>query len=219
MLWYSDKYLIYTLLYSIYLLKFFFFIIIINGYKLQVKSEIIASNNLYPSTPRNIDSYFFLFSDDIICRGCEVNIPVLGIDNKSLKLLLKHCQICPDIPRKDLSSPFACLKCDYSCSRKFNMSQHIRRHIGKSFVCHICSKSFTTKLGMKKHFKSHTGDLHTCTLCGLKKHSLAALYEHYAVSHGVNKSMKECPHCGEIFRRIDSFQRHLNHQHGKQKNN
>lgn len=155
------------------------------------------------------------------CRGCENDVPLIGTENEGLKSLRKHCKNCPNLSIQNPSHhPFACLKCSYTCSRGFNMTQHLRRHIGKSYVCQQCRKRFTTNFGLQKHLKSHAGNQFACTLCGQLEDSKSSLYNHYSSSHGVDKSSKECLYCGEVFKRIDSYQRHLlqKHKHVQTKN-
>ncbi|XP_026685341.1 zinc finger protein 569-like [Diaphorina citri] len=122
------------------------------------------------------------------CRGCEDKEPILGFDNSSMRNIVKHCKSCPKLPRFDPSRPYSCLRCSYSCTRAYNMIQHLRRHIGKTFYCATCSKKFTTMFSLKMHLKSHTGNNYECPLCKQKENSKPELYEHYVKRHGVDKS-------------------------------
>lgn len=131
-----------------------------------------------------------------------------------MRNIVKHCKSCPKLPRFDPSRPYSCLRCSYSCTRAYNMIQHLRRHIGKTFYCATCSKKFTTMFSLKMHLKSHTGNNYECPLCKQKENSKPELYEHYVKRHGVDKSCKKCPYCSKLFKRIDSFQRHLVKDHG-----
>ena len=81
---------------------------------------------------------------------------------------------------------FACEFCDYKCSRKNDLTKHIRTHTKeKPFSCVVCDHKSSTKGHLIVHLRTHTGEKpFTCDVCDYKCSQKSLLTEHIRTHTG-----------------------------------
>ena len=61
--------------------------------------------------------------------------------------------------RTHREKPFACNQCDYRCARRINLTQHMRTHSGeKPFACNQCDYRCSLRSNLTKHMRTHSGE-------------------------------------------------------------
>ncbi|KAI5719387.1 hypothetical protein M8J76_009494 [Diaphorina citri] len=106
----------------------------------------------------------------------------------------------PDFPGP--SNQIFCYKCDYSCSYKSNLINHIRRHIGeKPYKCLQCSASFIQKSALKSHYRTHTGERpYKCSHCHYSATTSSNLINHVRLKHETSNNLSIIDCCPESSR-------------------
>ena len=59
--------------------------------------------------------------------------------------------------QKLANGTFACLVCDYTSSKRYHMTRHLRKHSGELFHCSQCPQKFYEKCQLAAHALRHYG--------------------------------------------------------------
>ena len=59
--------------------------------------------------------------------------------------------------QKLANGTFACLVCDYTSSKRYHMTRHLRKHSGELFHCSQCPQKFYEKCQLAAHTLRHYG--------------------------------------------------------------
>ncbi|XP_045582827.1 protein abrupt isoform X7 [Procambarus clarkii] len=87
--------------------------------------------------------------------------------------------------RGTASKTHQCSYCEYSTSKKFHLTKHIRIHTGeKPYSCPYCDFRFSQKESLKPHIRTHTGEKpYACTECSYRATQKSTLVSHVLSIH------------------------------------
>mmetsp|Transcript_8406 Transcript_8406/g.21444 ORF Transcript_8406/g.21444 Transcript_8406/m.21444 type:complete len:293 (-) Transcript_8406:196-1074(-) len=88
-----------------------------------------------------------------------------------------------------------CKWCEYSTTRKANLTRHIRKHTGeRPFACNICPYRAADESSIVAHVRIHTGEKpFACTICDYKAAQAAHLRTHLRTHTGERPyACKQC---------------------------
>uniref|UniRef100_A0A8D8TFJ6 RE1-silencing transcription factor n=1 Tax=Cacopsylla melanoneura TaxID=428564 RepID=A0A8D8TFJ6_9HEMI len=170
--------------------------------------------------------------------GClEVCVYCNSYILNDIKFLITHCINCKHMPGNmaagvvanplgsstngfdvDLTSAvpgqnlISCYKCDYSTTYKFNLVNHIRRHIGeKPYKCGRCPASFIQKSALKSHLRTHTGEKpYKCTFCPFTAAHSSTMSYHLRIHQDLKV---KCPHCAYKCVKQKDLNTHIERRH------
>ncbi|CAL4092524.1 unnamed protein product, partial [Meganyctiphanes norvegica] len=113
----------------------------------------------------------------------------------------------------DSMSLFACTECDYRCSKKYNLTSHMKSH-KKAFTCSECGKSFIFNKILTKEELLHKINKHMlihkrkqCAGCEKMFSTNQALNKHIILQS--SKKPVNCPECNEKFTLKCTFKIHM----------
>lgn len=82
----------------------------------------------------------------------------------------------------------------------------------RKYLCPSCGRLFRHMGRLRAHMLTHTSQCYTCTRCGRKLESWRKLWLHQRV-HRQRRGRFACPQCGQGFRFVDAYKRHMsNHR-------
>ncbi|XP_052741018.1 zinc finger protein 260 isoform X5 [Bicyclus anynana] len=100
------------------------------------------------------------------CKNLEVQLHDIHKKPKEALLDSRNPRVKPNTVEK----PFSCDICNYKCSQRCNLLQHMRIHSGeKPYSCETCNYKCSQKSTLLNHIKTHTGEKpYSCEKCNYK---------------------------------------------------
>ena len=83
----------------------------------------------------------------------------------------------------NIAKLFSCEKCDYTSSRKSNLTRHIQRKHSEQFQCEKCSRKFKTKEKLQRHVEEVHSSCFKCEICNQQFGSLSSKKRHTKAAH------------------------------------
>lgn len=132
---------------------------------------------------------------------------VLTTNHNAINAMIQQRDIINNY-QKTAQLTFVCTTCNKNFSKKYNLTQHIKIHIGeKPYSCDICYKSFIQKSDCTKHIKTHTKEKpYSCKICD-KRFSLKPYLAQHIKFHTGEKPYA-CTQCEKSFTTNNSRARH-----------
>ena len=135
-----------------------------------------------------------------ICEICSMEFKCLNY------LKIHHSRV-----HKPKVIKFPCTLCSYdSAQSETTLQKHmLDNHSGLQYLCTHCPKSFKSADGRRHHENNIYGEkTDKCEECGKLFSNKHTLKHHINIVH-IKKKDKICPHCGEAFLILQSFQAHI----------
>ncbi|XP_052745767.1 oocyte zinc finger protein XlCOF6 isoform X2 [Bicyclus anynana] len=168
-----------------------------NDYKVQAteetaatpKSEQILETDIGEPDKQSSQSGTKVYTDVNRFTNCVVQLH--DILKKPKKTVLDKN---PRVKTHTGAKPYSCEMCNYKCTKKSNLLQHMKTHTGaKPFSCEICNYKCARKHHLLDHMKTHTGEKpFCCEICNYKSARKHHLLDHMKTHTG------EKPFCCEI---------------------
>ncbi|GBP84379.1 Transcriptional repressor CTCF [Eumeta japonica] len=139
------------------------------------------------------------------CLSCQLQFP-------SARRLRHHM-----ITAHDKLRPFKCTQCDYTATRKVELTLHMRSHTGdKPYRCEACGYRTADHNALRRHKKRHSGqNLYKCKHCPYTCIQSTVLTSHLISSHPdlQDADLFKCPYCSYRSISKDKYVSHLGSRH------
>ena len=136
-------------------------------------------------------------SESWFCEKC-------GVAYKTLKQLKKHQY------NQHKQGIHKCTQCLRQFTHKFELTQHMFKHMPPTFICNSCGKAFKRKHELLVHYKmfhDSTITIFKCPECPLTFRTESNMRRHKAIHSGQKQKFK-CSYCDSSFSRKDNYNRH-----------
>lgn len=126
------------------------------------------------------------------------------------------------VKRHDSATVEICAECGIQFVSKFNLEKHIKRvHLKeRNFACDICDYRGFYKFNIVEHMKKHLDiterDRFYCDLCQFQSVSKTSMRTHKRTEHSEVKKTWHC-HCGKTFNQNSTYYTHVKSVHEKLK--